>query len=220
MKTRLLLMGILSFTLILSACGNPESEQPEDNITNVEQQTFLANQEETPMNCKQAIQKYLQKADLQGSGEAVKAGDNITVDYIGRLDEETVFDTSVESVAKACGSYNGARDYSEGLTFDVGAGQMIAGFDAGVVGMKIWQTKTVSFGPEEGYGPVNEERIVTFPLSDIPNADDYPEGAKVYLDYGMAATITKKTNKEITLDMNHELAGKSLTFDITIKSIN
>jgi FKBP-type peptidyl-prolyl cis-trans isomerase 2 len=61
---------------------------------------------------------------------------------------------------------------------------------------------------------------MTFPLSEVPNADEFQEGMKVYLDYGMAATITKKTDKEITLDMNHELAGKSLTFDITIKSIN
>jgi FKBP-type peptidyl-prolyl cis-trans isomerase len=140
MKNRLLLVGTLCSTLILSACGTSEpeqSEQPENTTANVEQQALLPNNEATTMNCKQAIQEYLQNADLQGAGTEIKAGDNITVNYIGRTDEETVFDTNVESVAKACGTYNEAINYTEGLTFDVGSGQMIAGFDAGVLGMKI-----------------------------------------------------------------------------------
>ncbi|MBU0626244.1 FKBP-type peptidyl-prolyl cis-trans isomerase [Patescibacteria group bacterium] len=67
----------------------------------------------------------------------MKAGDNIVVDYVGRLDESNVFDTSVEAIAKACDKYNEGRDYTSGLPFQVGAGQMIAGFDKGVEGMKV-----------------------------------------------------------------------------------
>lgn len=54
------------------------------------------------------------------------------MDYVGRLDDQTVFDTSVESVAKACGKYAAGRDYKAGLSFTVGGGNMIAGFDKGV----------------------------------------------------------------------------------------
>ena len=64
--------------------------------------------------------------------EKLAKGNTATVDYVGRLDEQTVFDTSVESIAKACGKYASGRNYNEGLSFGVGAGQMIAGFDKGV----------------------------------------------------------------------------------------
>jgi len=223
---KLLLLALTSFTLILSACGTTPSPQdnPIDNDIDIDhdggEQIFLSNHNEITMTCKEAIQAYLDNTNPNGQGAEIKAGDNITVDYVGRLDEETIFDTSVESIAQACEMHNPRRDYNEGLTFEVGARQMIAGFDEGVIGMKVGQTKTVSFGPEQGYGPVRNDLIMTYPLSDIPNPDDYQEGMKVYSDQGMAATITKKTNREITLDMNHELAGKTLIFDITIKSIN
>lgn len=220
MKKKILILGILSFTFILSACGSEKTENEENSINNVSQENLLSNNENTQMTCKEAIQEYLTSANTESDGTEIKSGDNITVDYIWRLDEETVFDTSIETIAKACGKYTEWRNYSEGLTFNVGAGEMIAGFDAGVIGMKVGQTKTVSFGAEQGYGQPREDMIMKFPLSDLPNADDFQEGMKVYLDYGMAATITQKTDKEITLDLNHELAGKDLIFDITIKSIN
>ncbi|MDR0369012.1 MAG: FKBP-type peptidyl-prolyl cis-trans isomerase [Candidatus Peribacteria bacterium] len=222
MKKKTLTLGILSLTFILSACGTEKPQNTEEITNNLPQENLLSNNENTQMTCKEAIQQYLQNADTQGHGAEIKAGDQITVDYIGRLDDETVFDTSIESIAKACGKYNEARNYQEGLTFYVGVEprEMIEGFEAGVMGMKVGQTKTVTFGPEQGYGQPRAELIMSFPLSDLPNADDFQEGMVIYLDYGTPATITKKTDKEITLDMNHELAGKDLTFDITIKSIN
>ena len=95
------------------------------------------------MTAEQAIKNYLASANQDIQSETVKSGDTITVDYIGRLNDSEVFDTSVESVAQASGKYNPNRNYSEGLSFKVGAGQMIAGFDAGVVGMKVGETKTI-----------------------------------------------------------------------------
>jgi FKBP-type peptidyl-prolyl cis-trans isomerase 2 len=97
---------------------------------------------------------------------------------------------------------------------------MIPGFSKAVIGMKVGQTKTVNIPAAEAYGERSEEYVQTYPLSDVPNPDDYVEGMQIAVGYGMNATITKKTDKEITLDFNHELAGKNLIFDITIKSIN
>ncbi|MCR5412527.1 MAG: FKBP-type peptidyl-prolyl cis-trans isomerase [Patescibacteria group bacterium] len=97
---------------------------------------------------------------------------------------------------------------------------MIAGFDKGVEGMKVGQTKTISIPADQAYGQRRDDLIVTFPISDVPNADELEEGQEVYLSYGMSAVITKKTDKEITIDANPKLAGKDLIFDITIKSIN
>ncbi|MDR0282194.1 MAG: FKBP-type peptidyl-prolyl cis-trans isomerase [Candidatus Peribacteria bacterium] len=97
---------------------------------------------------------------------------------------------------------------------------MIAGFDAAVVGMKLGQTKTITIPAKDAYGERSEEYIQSFPLSEVPNPEQFQEGMKISLGYGMNATVAKITNKEITLDMNHELAGKDLIFDITVKSIN
>lgn len=81
----------------------------------------------------------------------VKNGDSIWVDYKWALTDGSVFDTSIESVAREAWLYNPARPY-EPLSFRVWAGEMIAWFDAGVVGMKIWDTKTLTIPPELGYG--------------------------------------------------------------------
>ena len=172
------------------------------------------------MEIQKAVEEYLEKADKNGSWEEVKVGDSITVDYIWRLADGTVFDTSVESIAKACWKYNEARNYEEWLTFWVWAGQMIKWFDEWVVGMKVWQTKTVQFWPEKWYGQRNEQYVMTYSAEEVWDLSRFTEGQRVYLWIWTAALITKVTDKEVTLDLNHELAGKDLIFDITIKSIN
>ena len=172
------------------------------------------------MEIQKSVEEYLNNSDKEWKWEEVKIWDNITVDYIGRLGDGTVFDTSVESVAKACWKYNEGRDYSEWLTFEVWAGQMIKWFDNGVIWMKVGQTKTVQFGPEEGYGQRNEQYVMTYSAEEVWDLSKFTEGQRVYLWIWAAALITKVTDKELTIDLNHELAGKTLIFDITIKSIN
>ena len=123
-------------------------------------------------------------------------------------------------MAKACGKYMEGRDYSEWLTFDAQGGQMIKWFDNWVIWMKIWQTKTVQFWPEKWYGQRNEQYVMTYSADEVGDLSKFTEGQRVYLWIGAAALITKVTDKEMTIDLNHELAGKSLIFDITVKSIN
>ena len=172
------------------------------------------------MEIQKAVQEYLENSDKEWKWEEVKKGDNIVVDYIWRLPDGAVFDTSVESVAKACGKYNESRDYSEWLTFVVWAGQMIKWFDEWVVWMKVWQTKTVQFWPEKWYGQRNEQYVMTYSAKEVWDLSRFTEGQRVYLWIWAAALITKVTDKEVTLDLNHELAGKNLIFDITVKSKN
>ena len=166
------------------------------------------------------IQNYLNESDKEWQWDEVKKWDNIVVDYIWRLEDWTVFDTSIESIAKACGKYNESRDYSEWLSFEVWAWQMIKWFDDWVVGMKVWQTKTVKFWPEKWYGQRNEQYVMTYTVDEVWDLSRFTEGQRVYLWIWAAALITKVTDKSVTLDLNHELAGKDLIFDITIKSIN
>jgi FKBP-type peptidyl-prolyl cis-trans isomerase 2 len=96
----------------------------------------------------------------------VEDGDMISVDYIGFFEDDRVFDTSIEDVAKNDAAYPKSLSFqlrSEGgykpLEFTVGTGQMIKGFDEGAVGMWINQTKEITIPPEEGYGASDPNKI-------------------------------------------------------------
>lgn len=135
------------------------------------------------------------------------------------MDEETVFDTSIEEIAKACGKYASGRNYDQGLSFQVGAGQMIAGFDKGVEGMQIGQTKTIHIEAAEAYGERSEANLVKVPKEQIPDADTLKKGDQLMASNGQRFTVYEIGTSEITLDANHELAGKKLIFDITLTDI-
>ena len=166
-----------------------------------------------------AVNQYLASADFKWAGQEVKKGDDVVVDYIGRLKDGTVFDTSIESVAKWCDKYSEGRDYSQWLWFVVWAGQMIAGFDRGVEWMKIGQTKTVEIAAADAYGEWDESKLMSVEKNQLQLPDQYKEGDILYAPNGQAIKIHKVTEKEVQLDTNHELAGKVLIFDITVKEI-
>ena len=166
-----------------------------------------------------AVKEYLANADLKWKWQAVQKWDSIVVDYIGRLADGTVFDTSVESVARWCGTYNEGRNYDEWLAFEVWAGQMIAGFDKWVEWMKIWQTRTIEIAAKDAYGERDESLVVEINKSDLENPGQYEEWQTLYTPYGQAVKVYKVTKDKIYIDTNHELAGKTLIFDITIKEI-
>ena len=227
MKKSLLVSLILLTWVLLVGCGN----KSEENInvessgdstlwsSNVENSDLLSSNT-TPMDCEKIIQKYLDESDKDWKWEWIKVWDNIVVDYIWRLEDWTVFDTSIESIAKACGKYSEGRDYTEWLSFEVWAGQMIKWFDNWVVWMKLWQTKTVKFGPDEWYGQRNEQYVLTYTKDEIGDLTLYNVWDYFQPNPYAYGTITKITDKELVVDFNHELAGKDLIFDIIIKSIN
>ncbi len=170
-------------------------------------------------SAKEAISAYLDQAKKSTKWKIVEKWNTVTVDYIGRLDESTVFDTSIESVAKASGKYTAERNYDEGLSFEVGAGQMIAGFDKGVENMKVGETKTVEIPAKDAYGERDEKKLITIPKKEIPEADQYEVGLQVMSQYGQTFKVHEIKKDDIVFDTNHELAGKTLIFDITVKSI-
>ncbi len=90
-------------------------------------------------------------AGSPSAGRLASAGDEVSVFYVGKLDDGTVFDTNNESVARSAGVYNQQRQYVP-FEFTLGMGKVIAGFDKAVTGMKIGETKTVKIPPEEAYG--------------------------------------------------------------------
>ena len=132
----------------------------------------------------------------------VKAGDTVSVDYTGRLENGSVFDTSIGRTP---------------LEFTVGAGQMISGFDSAVLGMRVGEEKTITLPPEEAYGAPNPANIVAVPVTSVPNGTKV--GDTLYSG-GTAVKVVAVTNETVTIDANHPLAGKTLIFDIKIVKIN
>jgi FKBP-type peptidyl-prolyl cis-trans isomerase 2 len=134
----------------------------------------------------------------------IQVGDNISVNYTGRLEDGKIFDSSVGR---------------EPLTFNVGQGEMISGFDKAVAGMKVGEKKTVTLSPEEAY-IYRDELKVTYNKEDVPDFEELDINGKVVASNGQQGTIIEKTDSNITIDFNPEVAGKTLIFDIEIVSIN
>ncbi|MFH1442948.1 MAG: peptidylprolyl isomerase [Candidatus Micrarchaeota archaeon] len=155
---------------------------------------------------------------VAGGNMAVEKGDTVSVWYLGTLEDGSVFDTNIIDEAKKAGTYEASRPY-EPLTFQVGIGQMIKGFDDGVVGMKENETKTIKIEAKDAYGTPQPENIVDFPIDDLrQNGIDPAVGLS--LSNGMSqGIITKVTNSTVTVDFNHFLAGKNLIFKVTIQKL-
>lgn len=150
------------------------------------------------------------------SSRTVEKGDIISVDYIGKLEDGTVFDTSIKEVAVEAGIYNQMREYQP-LTFTVGAGQMIKGFDEGVVGMKAGDEKSLEIPPEEAYGEYNEEFLKELPVDAVSFTPEV--GMQLATETGLTGAVTEVNEKNFTIDFNHRLAGKTLIFTVKVVSV-
>ncbi len=137
--------------------------------------------------------------------EKVKDGDTVKVHYTGSLDDGTVFDSSVNR---------------EPLQFTLGKKQLIKGFEDAVLGMSVGETKTVTIQADEAYGTHRDELMIKFNKSDIPSNIALKMGLILQLQStdgrALPATITEILEDSVTLDANHPLAGKDLTFKIDL----
>jgi len=150
------------------------------------------------------------------TSKRIEKGDTVSVNYVGRLEDGTIFDTSVKEAAIEAGIYNQMRNY-EPLTFTVGAGQMIKGFDEGVIGMQVGEEKTLTVPPEEAYGEYDEELARELPIDAV---DFTPEvGMRLVTDQGLTGSITEVGENNFVVDFNHQLAGKTLIFLVRIVSV-
>ncbi len=135
-------------------------------------------------------------------------GDVVQVDYTGKLADGTVFDSSVERGP---------------LEFTLGAGQVIPGFEKAVLGMKVGEQKTVTIPADEAYGPYRDEQVVELPREKLPS-DMTPEvGQQLVMRQSdgseIVVVITEVSDETVTIDANHPLAGKDLTFEIELVKI-
>ncbi len=137
--------------------------------------------------------------------KVIQSGDTISVHYTGKLENGEIFDSS-----------SGRRP----LTFTVGTGQIIRGFDEAVVGMAVGETKTVTIAPEMAYGPRQVELIVDIPKDTVPEGMEIEKGMMIELidpqGNKIPAEVFEILDEIVKMDLNHFLAGKTLVFDIEI----
>ena len=137
-----------------------------------------------------------------------KQGDSVQIHYTGTLEDGTVFDTSRSR---------------HPLQFTLGKGQVIAGFEQAVVGMNTGESKTTKIPVELAYGPRRDDRIITNNRDQLPPDLDPQIGQRLEMtqadDQNILVTVTGATDSTLTVDANHPLAGKPLTFDIELLAI-
>jgi len=138
------------------------------------------------------------------SPSVIEEGMKVAVHYTGKLQSGEVFDSS---------------EGRDPLEFEVGAGQMIMGFDAAVHGMSVGEKKTVTLPAEMAYGERRDELVGEVEAERLPEGAA-EVGSKLRLQNGMTATVTAVNGDKCTLDANHDLAGKTLVFDIEIVSVS
>ncbi|NTW58264.1 MAG: peptidylprolyl isomerase [Nitrospirae bacterium] len=138
----------------------------------------------------------------------VKQGDTVQVNYTGKLHDGTIFDTSLDR---------------HPLQFTLGKGQLIAGFEKAVLGMAAGERKTVVIPVAEAYGPRQQSAVVEVERKGFPDNFEPQIGQRLELtqedDSTILVTVAGLTETHITLDANHPLAGKDLTFEIELLSI-
>lgn len=140
-------------------------------------------------------------------GNVVQNGSTVTVHYTGTLEDGTVFDSSRGR---------------EPLVFEQGKGMLIKGFENAVEGHRAGETVTVTIPPSEAYGEYDPTQMFSVAKAQVPDSIPLEIGTKLQLSSEkgvMYVTISEITDEEIVLDGNHELAGKTLTFEIEIISI-
>lgn len=136
-------------------------------------------------------------------------GDIVKVHYTGKLTDGTVFDASPAD---------------RPLNFIIGKQEVIPGFEAAVAGMYLGEKKTVTVPAEQAYGPHHERYVETLERSRLPAGVELQVGRQLEVtsanDERLLLLVADLTERTVTLDGNHPLAGKDLHFDIELLAVD
>jgi peptidyl-prolyl cis-trans isomerase B (cyclophilin B) len=150
---------------------------------------------------------------------AVTEGDNVRVEYVGRFEDGEVFDSSREEVAAEAEIAHPNREY-EPLEFEAGAGEVVQGFDEGVVGMEEGEEKEITVPPEKGYGERSDERIVEYDREEFRESlGEEPEVGMHIHTQDAHGDVVEVEDDSVIVDFNHELAGETLVFEIEVVEV-
>ena len=138
----------------------------------------------------------------------VETTSKVKVHYTGRLEDGTIFDTSI-------------AEGREPLDIELGLGQLIKGFEAGLIDMSEGEKKTIELSVEDSYGEPKPEFINEIPKTNVPEGIQVGESLQGMGPQGPVNVQVIAVNEEtVTLDANHPLAGKKLIFDLEVIEIS
>ena len=154
----------------------------------------------------------------------IETGDSVTLEYTGRLDDETVFDTSRRSVAEETGLAEAQpdREYAP-LTVEIGDEQVIEGMEEGLIGLEAGETETLTIPPEKAYGEPTDENVQAFDtdeLREMLGGQTPEEGSYLEAENGRQGEVVHVDEEVVRVDFNPRLAGETLTFDVEIVDVN
>ncbi|PSQ57863.1 peptidylprolyl isomerase [Halobacteriales archaeon SW_8_68_21] len=154
----------------------------------------------------------------------IATGDSVTLEYIGRLDDETVFDTSREEVAAETGLAEARPDREfTPLTVEVGAEEVIEGIEEGLVGLETGETANLTIPPEKAYGERSDENVQEFEteqLQEMLGGQLPEEGDQLEAQGGQLGDVTHVDEDVVRVDFNPELAGETLHFEVEILEVS
>lgn len=139
----------------------------------------------------------------------VKTGDTVTVHYTGTLDSGDLFDTS-------------KMEGREPFSFEIGVNAVIPGFEEGVIGMVVGESKTITIPAENAYGPYDEKLIMPAPMGKLPEGTVVGSQLQLMTPQGpMITTVSSISEDKQTamIDHNHPLAGQQLIFELELIEI-
>jgi FKBP-type peptidyl-prolyl cis-trans isomerase 2 len=163
-------------------------------------------------------------AGCTSSTPTVKSGDNVTIDYVMRLPNGTLMDTSIKQVAIDGSTYSADMNYQP-YRFTVGSDKVIAGMSDAVIGMKVGETKNGTIPPEKAYGIYNSSDIRPFSIKAIEGDNNtLVMGQKLFApDGGMMKAVyvysIDEANDTVYVDYNHKMAGLAFDYRITLLKI-
>ena len=138
-----------------------------------------------------------------------KEGDTVKIHYTGKLENGEVFDSSKDR---------------EPLQFKIGGGQVIPGFEKGIAGMEVGESKDITIPPEDAYGAKNEQLLFEIERNKLPDhiTPDVGMPLQMTQENGQPinVVITALTDETITIDANHPLADKTLRFNVELVEIS
>jgi FKBP-type peptidyl-prolyl cis-trans isomerase 2 len=138
----------------------------------------------------------------------IENGNTVTVNYTGKLEDGTVFDSSL-------------LENREPLTAKLGEGKLIKGFEDGLLDMSEGEKKTIEINPSEAYGEYNELLLNEIPKSNVPETIQVGETLQGMTQQGpIMVKVVEVKEDTVVIDANHPLAGKKLIFDLEVVDIS
>jgi FKBP-type peptidyl-prolyl cis-trans isomerase 2 len=150
---------------------------------------------------------------------AIKEGDFIRINYTGKVQETgEVFDTTVKEAAEEAEIYSENKTYGP-IVIAVGVGHVLKGLDKGLVGMEEGEEKTIEVQPEEGFGARDPKLLQLIPMREFKKQNMKPQVGMSITMEGHTGKIRSISGGRVTVDFNHEFAGKTLLYDVEVEKI-